>query len=144
MHGSTSRAFARVVTSVWLVGCSAVLTEPVHDDVDRARRDWLARDVRTYSFEVSTTTSWFPPTGYVRVQVTNRQVASATAPDGAPIASFTLTIDEIWNRILDARTRNEVNSVSFDSRGVPVETDLGPWPVDGGAHYSVRAFQPAR
>ena len=142
MHRLTSRSLARMLASVWLVGCSAVLTEPDHDDIDRARRDWLARDVRSYSFEVSTKTSWFPSIGYVRVQVANRQVASATAPDGKPLAGFTLTIDEIWDRILDARTRDQVNSVSFTAQGVPVETDLGPWPVDGGAHYSVRAFQP--
>lgn len=144
MHRLKARTFARVLASAWLVGCSAVLTEPEHSDIDRARRDWLERDVRSYAFEVSSSSSWFPPSGYVRVQVVNRQVVSATAPDGSPIAAYTLTIDEIWTRILDARDKGQVNSVSFTSRGVPVETDLGPWPVDGGVHYSVRAFSPAR
>lgn len=144
MHRLKARTLARVLASAWLVGCSAVVTEPEHGDIDRARRDWLERDVRSYSFEVSSASSWVPASGYVRVQVANRQVVSAIAPDGSPVANYTLTIDEIWARILDAREKGQVNSVSFTSQGVPVETDLGPWPVDGGVHYSVRAFEPAR
>jgi hypothetical protein len=54
------------------------------------------------------------------------------------------TIDEIWNRILDARERGQLNSAQFDRQGVPVESDMGPWPVDGGVHYSVRAFTKMR
>ena len=144
MNRLKTRTLARVVASAWLVGCSAVLTQPEHSDIDRARRDWLEEDIPSYSFEVSTASSWFPASGYVRVQVVNRQVVSATKPDGTPLAGYTLTIDEIWARILDARDRGHVNSVSFTSQGVPIETDLGPWPVDGGVHYSVRAFEPAR
>jgi hypothetical protein len=144
MHRLKAGRLARVLASVWLVGCSAVLTQPEHSDIDRARRDWLASDISSYSFELTTASSWFPAGGYVRVRVANRQVVSATRADGSPFAGYTVTIDEIWTRILEAREKGQVNSVSFTSQGVPIETDLGPWPVDGGVRYSVRAFEPAR
>ncbi|HEU4720549.1 MAG TPA: DUF6174 domain-containing protein [Gemmatimonadaceae bacterium] len=144
MHRWKAGRLAHVLASVWLIGCSAVPTQPEHSDIDRARRDWLAADIRSYSFELSTASSWFPASGYVRVRVSNRQVVSATKVDGSPFTGYALTIDEIWARILEARQKGQVNSVSFTSQGVPVETDLGPWPVDGGVHYSVRAFAPAQ
>ena len=144
MHRSRAGRLARVLAAAWLVGCSAVLTQPEHGDIDRARRDWLANDIRSYSFELSTASSWFPAGAYVRVQVSNRQVVSATKADGSPFTGYTLTIDEIWTRILEAREKGQVNSVSFTTQGVPVVADLGPWPVDGGVRYSVRAFEPAR
>ena len=53
------------------------------------------------------------------------------------------TSGQIWTWILDARARNELNHAEFDHRGVPVHADMGPWPVDGGVAYWIRAFTPA-
>jgi hypothetical protein len=126
------------VVAAGLMSCSAA-TEP-HSDVDRARAAWLTGKPAAYSFEVESHFSMFPKSGYYRVQVSNGQVVSAVNPDGEPVTDFRLTIDRIWDSVLAARSRGELNSALFDHRGVPVEVDMGPWPVDGGVHYSVRNF----
>jgi hypothetical protein len=74
----------------------------------------------------------------------DRNVVTATDPDGKSIANYTLTIDEIWNQLLDARARGDLNSVTFNNRGVPILTDMGPWPVDGGVRHTIRSFVPDR
>ena len=123
-----------------LLGCSAPTeVRPIHTDVDRARAAWLANRPSAYSFELSMTGSWYPRSGYYRVEVSNGQITSTTAS-----AWTTPTIDEIWDQILAARAKGELNSASFDERGVPVESDMGPWPVDGGVSYSVRNFAERR
>ena len=134
--------FAGLLVSALLIACSrATTTEPLHGDVDRARAAWLAAGTTSYSFELATTSSWFPKGGYVAVEVRGGRVVASVAPVGEPSpAGVPPTIDEIWDRILDARARGELNSAQFDRRGVPVESDMGPWPVDGGVHYSVRGF----
>jgi hypothetical protein len=141
MHRLGKRIFAGLVSAL-LIGCSdSMTTEPLHGDVDRARAAWLAEGATSYSFEVATESSWFPKGGYVGVEVRDRRVVSTVAPVGQPSPSGTPpTIDEIWDRILDARQRGELNAAQFDRHGVPVESDMGPWPVDGGVHYSVRGF----
>jgi Family of unknown function (DUF6174) len=145
MRPLARRTFVKLLASVWLVGCGGTTTEPLHSDVDLARRAWLAEGATSYSFRVATTGSWFPGEGYVRVQVDGGRVVAAVAPDGvsAPVAPPP-TIDEIWDRLLEARDRGQLNSAEFDRHGVPVETDMGPWPVDGGVHYSVREFTKVR
>ena len=142
MHRSR-HTFAGMLASVLIIGCGGATTEPLHDDVDRAREAWLSEGATSYSFELATASSWFPKGGYVLVQVNDGRVVAAVAPVGEPSpAGVPPTVDEIWNRILDAR--GQLNSAQFDRRGVPVESDMGPWPVDGGVHYSVRAFTKAR
>jgi hypothetical protein len=146
MRHLARRTFAGLIASAWLSGCSAAAsTEPLHGDVDRARAAWLAEGATTYSFELATASSWFPKGGYVRVQVSGGRVVATVAPIGerAP-AGPPPTLDEIWDRILDARERGQLNSAEFDRHGVPIESDMGPWPVDGGVHYSVRAFTRTR
>jgi hypothetical protein len=139
------RAFAGLLVSAWIIGCSAATTEPLHSDVDRARQAWLSEGATSYSFELATASSWFPKGGYVAVQVSGGRVVAAVAPVGAPSPTgVPPTLDEIWDRILDARERGELNSAQFDRHGVPVESDMGPWPVDGGVHYSVRGFTKSR
>ncbi len=140
MGTSLVRAIAITMVSAAILGCSDS-TEPRHTDVDAARSVWLSNHPQAYSFEVSTATSWFPSAGYIRVQVSNGQVIAATDPAGAPVANFSLTIDTIWDELLAARERGQLNSAVFTQRGVPVESDMGPWPVDGGVHYSVRNFK---
>jgi hypothetical protein len=138
-----TRTLASMLASAWLIGCGT--TEPLHSDVDLARRAWLSGRATNYSFEIATTSSWFPQSGYVRVQVTDGRVVAAIAPDGTPKPlSSQPTIDELWDRILAARDRGELNSADFDLHGVPIETDTGPWPVDGGMHYSVRGYTRVR
>jgi hypothetical protein len=134
-----------MIASVWLIGCAGPTTEPLHSDVDVARMAWLSEGATSYSFELSTSSSWFPQGAWVRIRVDGGRVVAAVALDGVaqPVASQA-TIDDIWDRILDARARGELNSAEFDRRGVPIESDMGPWPVDGGVHYSVRGFTRAR
>jgi len=139
------RTFAGIFASVWLVGCAEAITEPLHSDVDVARAAWLSEGATTYSFELATASSWFPKGGYVRVEVSDGRVVAAVAPVGEPAPSgLPPTLDEIWDRILDARERGQLNSAQFDRHGVPIESDMGPWPVDGGVHYSVRGFTKSR
>jgi hypothetical protein len=129
-----------MLASAWLIGCAATTTEPLQSDVELARQTWLSEGATSYTFELSSWGSWFPPNGYLRVQVTDGRLVAAVADDGTSQPSRALTIDELWDRILAARERGELNSAQFDRHGVPIETDMGPWPVDGGQHYSVRAF----
>jgi hypothetical protein len=115
--------------------------EPLHDDVDRARETWLASRPANYRFEIAMQTSWFPKSGYYRVRVANGQVVETRDQTGVPTNNFPLTIDALWDQLLAARARGELNSARFDGQGVPREIDTGPWPVDGGVHYSVRNFE---
>ena len=132
------RRVRNILLSFVLLGCSAgTATGPLTTDVDEARGRWLASRPRSYTFDVEPSSSWFAPAGYYRIRVDNGQVVEARDPKGAA-ADFPLTIDTIWDRILAARAKNELNAAEFDVRGVPVESDMGPWPVDGGVHYSIR------
>jgi hypothetical protein len=131
----------RVVLFAPLLAACVTLTEPRHTDVDRARQAWLASNATSYTFEVAIATSWVQRTGYYRVSIDQKQVVAAFDPTGKALDGFTLTIEEIWDRLLDARSNGQLNSALFDTRGVPVEADMGPWPVDGGVHYSVRRFR---
>jgi len=137
------RLWPRVVmlaTTITLLGCSSATEPGGGTDVDTARARWLALRPSAYSFDVAPSSSWFPATGYYHVEVLAGQVVAARNPDGQAVGDFTITVDRIWNELLAARASNELNSTRFDLRGVPLETDMGPWPVDGGRHYSVRNF----
>jgi hypothetical protein len=127
--------------AVFAIGCSSS-TEPVQSNVDAARRRWLSLDSQTYTFDLEMATSWTPRSGFYHVSVNNGQVASAFDPSGKPAPGFSTTIERIWEQILAARSNQMLNSVQFDFRGIPVESDMGPWPVDGGVHFSVRNFNP--
>jgi hypothetical protein len=139
MHASRRLLFVGLLVAALVASCSTA-TEPLHDDVDLARQAWLASQATSYSFEVATATSWTPKSGYYRVRVADKKVVAASDASGKPIENFSLTIDEVWDRLLAARVKGELNSALFGRHGVPVETDIGPWSVDGGAHYSVRRF----
>ena len=130
--------FLLALVLIPLAGCSSP-TE-LHGDIAAARMDWMRMNARDYVFEVSIITSWTPRSGFYRVRVVNRQVTEAFEPDGSPAQGFTLTLDRIWDEILASQMNDEINSVSFDTRGVPIHTDLGPWASDGGRGYSVRRF----
>ena len=105
---------------------------------------WLALRPQAYTFEVQPSGSWFAPSGYYRIQVSAGQVISARNPDGQVVTDFALTVDGIWDQLLAARASNELNSARFDARGVPLESDMGEWAVDGGRRYSVRSFAVSR
>jgi hypothetical protein len=133
-----------IATVITLLGCSGT-TEPLGStDVDAARVHWLALRPQAYTFEVQPSSSWFAPSGYYRIQVSAGQVISARNPDGQVVTDFALTIDGIWDQLLAARASNELNSARFDARGVPLESDMGEWAVDGGRRYSVRNFAVSR
>ena len=149
MHTMHARRLGTMLLSLVLLGCSSgsakTLTGPLSTDVDAARSTWLAIRPPNYTFEVETSSSWSAPSGYYRVLVTNGQFAEARNSKGElsttfPSTKFPLTIDLIWDSILAARAKDQLNSAQFDAQGVPVESDMGPWPVDGGVHYSVRNF----
>lgn len=126
-----------------LLSCSGPI-EPRSTNVDLARAMWLSSHPQKYSFEVATTSSWFPKSGYKRIQVIDGQAVAATDTAGNTIPNVTLTIDSIWDQLLAARSRDELNSALFNRQGVPIEADMGPWEVDGGFRYSVRNFVPSR
>ena len=135
---------ASIAMTTVLLSCSSSTEPHGSTDVDAARVLWLARQPRAYSFEVAMESSWFRRSGYYRVQVSDRQVVAARDSSGQAVADFTITVDGIWDELLAARANNELNSARFDLRGVPLETDMGAWPVDGGRHYSVRNFAVSR
>ncbi len=135
-----NRSWLRVASTtmaVVLLSCASA-TEP-GTDVDFARTLWVGRHPRAYTFEVAVTAFLNRP-GYVRVQVSDGQVVDARDSSGQPISDYALTIDGIWDTILLARMRNELNSVKFGPGGVPTDVDVGTLANDGGAHYSVRNF----
>jgi hypothetical protein len=136
------RVFRALACAALLAGglsCSGP-TEPFHSDIDLARRAWLESHPDAYSFEVAFASSWFPRSGYSRVQVQDGEVVAATDSAGTPLDDFTTTVDSLWNRLLAAREVGELNSARFDWEGVPVEFDYGPWELDGGIRYWVRNF----
>ena len=130
---------AASISACALLGCSGS-TEPRSTNVDLARAVWLANHPQQYSFEVATTSSWFPKSGYTRIQVVDGQAVAATDTAGNPILNVTVTIDSIWDQVIAARARGELNSAVFSPQGVPIDADMGPWEVDGGYRYSVRHF----
>ena len=144
MNRNWVRATAVALVSTAMLGCSGPTTEPRFSQVDVARHVWLTTHPQSYSFEVASTSSWFPSAGYYRVHVSHGQVIEATDPTGTPVADFTLTLDTLWDYVLAARAKGELNSAVFDRRGIPVESDMGPWEVDGGVRYSVRNFAESR
>ena len=135
---------ASLAMATMLLSCSNATEPRGSTDVDSARIIWLARQPRVYSFEVATESSWFPRSGYYRVQVSDGQVVAARDSSGQAVPDFTITVDGIWDELLAARASNELNSARFDLRGVPLEADMGPWAVDGGRRYSVRNFAASR
>jgi len=143
MDSRCARVVAIIAVATALLSCSGT-TEPrgpdgpLYTDVDLARSAWLGDHPLAYRFDVAIASSWFPPSGYYHVQVSHGQVVTAVSSTLQFVADFTLTVDTIWDHLLAARARGELNSALFDGRGVPIETDMGPWPVDGGVHYSVR------
>lgn len=125
------------VVALILTSCDSP-TEARQSDVDVARAAWLQNAPTSYRFEIAIT-SMIPQTPFYRVRVTNGEVVEATDPDGNAV-QFNKTLDDIWDEVLEARARGDLNAVSFDSNGVPVEVDKGYWPVDGGVHYAIRNF----
>ena len=121
-----------------LPGCDS--TRPFTLDVDLARQAWLRSRAAEYTFELASVSSWFPKSGYTRVKVEDGVVVEATDPEGHPRENFTTTVDTLWDRLLAARERGELNSARFDRNGVPVEIHYGPWELDGGVAFWVRNF----
>jgi hypothetical protein len=138
-----SRVLACVALLAGGLSCSGP-TEPLHWEIGLARRAWLESHPDAYSFEVAFASSLFPKSGYSRVEVQDGEVVAATDSAGTPLDDFTITVDSLWNRLLAARERGELNSASFDSNGVPVRFDYGPWELDGGVGYWVRNFTRSR
>lgn len=133
---------ASIAVATTLLGCSGT-TEPSDNHVDYGRTLWLALRPQAYSFEVAVI-AYIPTPGYLRVQVSDGQAVDVRDSSGRPLPDPSLTIDAIWDAILRARATNELNSVRFDKRGVPVEVDIGDMAIDSGIHYSVRNFAASR
>ena len=142
-----ARTWMRLATIMvaWatLLSCSDA-TGPRYADVDLARNLWLGSRPEAYTFEVATESSWFPKSGYFRVEVLAGGVVSARDATGQVVPGFTLTVDKIWDQLLAARANGQLNSATFDRLGIPVECDMGPWPVDGGVRYWIRDFAKTR
>ena len=132
-----------------LIACLAIAacmepTAPPHDDLARAREEWLAADISTYSFAIEGESSWAPNSGVYTVHVRNDAVILAVAPNGDAYPGFNFTIDSLWNRIMFARNTGNLNSASFFETGVPAEADMGYWPAQDGQRFRIHWFDPAR
>lgn len=138
----TTLRLIAVVGALWLQGCGADdAFGPANSDIDRAHLDWVANRTASYTFHVTIASSWSPARFYT-VRVENHEVIERVEfPSGARFTDGE-TIDDIWNAILRARTRNEVNQVKFDALGIPLLADVGPWPVDGGVSWQARNYRP--
>jgi hypothetical protein len=141
MSTRRSRAVAAIVFMAAALSCSSP-TEP-HSDIASARRVWLLSRPQAYTFEVAFASSWFPKSGYFRVEVADGRVQAAS-DSGGVAAELTLTVDTLWTWLLAAHERGELNSALFNRQGVPIEVDWGPWEVDGGVRYWVRNFARTR
>ena len=136
-------ALAVVLTAA--SSCSSTdSTGPTFNDLGAARRTWLANHPLDYTFELSTTGSWVPQSPYYTVQVVNGQTTAMIDPFRGATTYLPPTIDDIWNGLLAAQGKGQLHLAQFSVRGVPLETDFGPWEVDGGVHYSVRNFRSTR
>ena len=134
------RRMALVAAVLFACGCGSG-TEPVLHDIDLARTRWLANRPAEYVFEVAIASSWTPKTSYHRATVVVTDVTSVVDEKGAAVSStWAISIDSLWQRILTERANGSLNSAVFSQVGVPLETDWGPWPVDGGVHYSIRNY----
>ena len=112
-------------------------------DLEAAYLRWSSTRPARYSFEFAIETAWFPPSGYYSVDVRDGTVIAARqVATGDPIlAQNAFTIDDLWERILDARDRGEsLTRLRFSREGVPLEAMIGTFADDGGVHYSVRNF----
>ena len=128
-----------------LIAACSSSAEPSLEDFDVARAHWLANMPVDYTFEFAVATSWTPKSEFVRVNVVGGEVSAVTKLDGTPLPGWNApSIEAIWQELIKARSDGELNSAMFNQRGVPVESDYGPWPVDGGIHYSVRHFAEKR
>ena len=124
-----------------LPGCGDGLSPFVHTDIDQARADWLANRRASYSFEVTIQSSWSPATPY-SVRVVNGVVVERVDLLSGTKSTDGETIDDIWDAILQARNRNQVNEVRFSVLGIPVMADVGIWAIDGGLSWQVTRYVP--
>lgn len=113
---------------------------PLHTDVDKARADWLADRPATYTYDVSTNSQ----SGQfrMRIRVENHVVTVTMNRDTGKPMQDGPSIESIWTDILFWRQRNQLNSASFDGRGLPVSADMGIWEVDSGHSYTITMFRP--
>lgn len=131
------RLLTVVVGAFAFLGCGDGVAPVLHSDIERARADWLASRPPSYLFEV--TIDGMSGKHRHRITVENHVVVSAVQLGGGSVQS-NLTIEEIWTYILRAAERNQVNSVLFDGRGIPVYTDVGVWALDSGVFYEITRF----
>jgi hypothetical protein len=69
-------------------------------------------------------------------------LVSAIDPGDHPVAGLAMTINGIWEQLLNAKERGSLESASFDRRGVPLFVDIdSPEMVDEEIRYRVRNFQ---
>ena len=134
------RLFVLGLAAVALQACGDIFGPSTHGDISRAHSDWLANRPASYSFQVTVTSSMLPPRT-VSVMVQNGIVTEEIDHgSGARRTSGFLTIDSIWQEILEAVEDGSLHSAKFNDEGVPVSSNMGPWEVDGGRAFEVRGF----
>lgn len=147
MHRLGSLSLATLLV---LGACGTALTAPelVVDPAltfDAAHARWVAFRPANYSFEFNVQGSWFLSPGYSRATVVDGRLV-AVRPVGwrkqvSPTDGF--TIDELWVRLVAARTSGEMfPHLQFSREGIPVVAIVGDHAVDGGMTYRLRAFAP--
>src|SRR5688572_1884382 len=136
------RIFVWALGALALTGCGDIFGPDTHSSIERARVDWIAHRTSSYTFEVTTASSWFSAQSYSVTVVNDSVTQSVHLASGAVTTGGAPTIDDIWDQILRSRDRNEIHSARFDKRGVPISVNMGPWEADGGVSFEVRHFTP--
>ena len=135
------RSLFVVLAALAVQGCGpGAFDLPLHTDVDKARADWLADRPASYTYDVSTNSQVGPRR--MRIRVENHAVTQTINRDTGEQTQDGLTIEQIWSDILWWRQRNQLNSASFDDRGLPISSDMGLWALDSGHSYIITMFRP--
>lgn len=141
----TSRPLNRALAAALLAAAVAACSDPSapgHSDIPTARAAWLDAAIADYTFEIAVQNTALPLSGYIHVRVLDGSVASATDENGSPINDYDLTIEAMWQRILESHDSGQLKSVRFDRRGVPIEVDIAAGVSHGGYTWFVRNFAP--
>ena len=131
---------AIAIGALALQGCGEPLAVAPHNDVDRARADWIAQRPANYTYEVKTLSMTGPTSR--RITVRNSVATETVNTATGVITPGGMTIEDIWTQILAERQNNQLHSATFDSRGIPLTSDMGFWPADGGRSYTITGFIP--
>ena len=123
-----TRAVA-LAASLAIGGSCGDSTSPLVSDVQTARSVWLSSRPANYSFEISNWSDWFPQSQFYTVTVENGVAVSLRDEAGDEVPHTMIpSIEDHWQRILDAKENGTLQHAVFGLNGVPAE-----WSIDNEA-----------